>query len=364
MEHGHSYNCEQGVLHHVQGRAVIQHHRGPHHHGWWQQRCRLGVSLDNIGKPAVDVTSSGWSLTPANVNIINGLLEAECITKPDSPVAIYAMDNECFMIMSSDGTISPFKKLEDGKYHVVGDLAITPGILLRPMYAALDKIVKLCGERRIYILTSLPRYILVQCCDDDKHCINLVVKDAASRQGIFDIMDELDLIGKAVSIKFASCTVLNTGDLLVGKRDATRHEVLDAMIAHWMNDPVHGTKAGYSKLSMKLAERVEADLVPKAITMRTVLGRQLWYQLPAKCSRQGRARHRLHIQSGVAPEPERGVAPQLHSRRWAWRRRPRKRPRVQILLLERVCSEPAHSMYRLSSCNSFFLNRYVSEKKL
>ncbi len=77
-------------------------------------------------------------------------------------------------------------------------------------------------------------------------------------------MDELDLIGKAVSIKFSSCTVLSTGDLLVGKENATRHEVLDAMIAHWMNDPVHGTKAGYSKLAMKLAERVEADLVPKA----------------------------------------------------------------------------------------------------
>jgi hypothetical protein len=36
-----------------------------------------------------------------------------------------------------------------------------------------------------------------------------------------------------------------------------------------MNDPVHGTKAGYSKLAMQLAERVEADLVPKAITKRT-----------------------------------------------------------------------------------------------
>jgi hypothetical protein len=87
------------------------------------------------------------------------------------------MDNSCFMNMSSDRTISPIKKLEDGKYHVVGDLAITPGILLRPMYAALDEIVKLCGERRIYILTPLPRYILVPCCDDDKHCINLTVKD-------------------------------------------------------------------------------------------------------------------------------------------------------------------------------------------
>ncbi len=38
--------------------------------------------------------------------------------------------------------------------------------------------------------------------------------------------------------------MINTGDLLAGKSGATRHEILDAMIAHWMSDPVHG-KAGY-----------------------------------------------------------------------------------------------------------------------
>ncbi len=32
-------------------------------------------------------------------------------SKPDSPVVIYALDNSCFMNMSSDGTISPIKKL-------------------------------------------------------------------------------------------------------------------------------------------------------------------------------------------------------------------------------------------------------------
>jgi hypothetical protein len=84
------------------------------------------------------------------------------------------------MNTSSDGTISPIKKLPDGKYPMVGDLAITPGILLRPMYVALDKIVRLCGERRIYILTPLPRYILVPCCDDS-HCVNLVVMDDITR---------------------------------------------------------------------------------------------------------------------------------------------------------------------------------------
>jgi hypothetical protein len=102
----------------------------------------------------------------------------------------------------------------------------------------------------------------------DSHCVNLIVKDVATRQGVFDIMDELEMIGRAVTIKFASCTVINTGDLLAGKTGATRHEILDAMIAHWMSDPVHGTKTGYSKLAMKLAERVEADSAPKNLVKK------------------------------------------------------------------------------------------------
>jgi hypothetical protein len=36
------------------------------------------------------------------------------------------------------------------------------------------------------------------------------------------------------------------------------------MIAYWKSDPVHGTKSGYSKLDMKLAEKLEADLAPKS----------------------------------------------------------------------------------------------------
>ncbi len=93
------------------------------------------------------------------------------------------------------------------------------------------------------------------------------MKDDISRQGVFDIMDELEMIGKAVSIKLPSCTLINTGDLLGGKSGATRYEIMDAMIAHWMSDPVHGTKTGYSKL----AERVLADRAPSRLPTRSPL---------------------------------------------------------------------------------------------
>ncbi len=41
-----------------------------------------------------------------------------------------------FFNVSPAGELGPIKKLKDGKYHLVGDLAITPRILLKPMYAA------------------------------------------------------------------------------------------------------------------------------------------------------------------------------------------------------------------------------------
>jgi hypothetical protein len=203
---------------------------------------------------------------------------------------------------------------------------------------------------------------LVPCCDSDAHCINLVVKDAASKQGVFDIMDELDLIGKAVSIKFASCTVLCTGDLLVGKQDATRREVLDAMISNWMNDPVHGTKAGYSKIAMKLAERVEADLVPKAkkvMQRKRAASPEVNAAGGASGSGSGNTFPRnIRGRSGFEPgynfvpgsHPNqrggwlpgftRGVSPRRRwSRRWRSRRRwSRTRPRCKPLLLKEKCT--------------------------
>jgi hypothetical protein len=149
------------------------------------------------------------------------------------------------MCLTSAGQLTPItKSTEDNKYHVDSDLAITPPILLKPMFETLSEIVAICGSRLVYILTPIPRYVLVPCCFKDSHCANLVVKDDATRQVVLGLMDELDQVCRLVKIKFPSCKVINTGDLLAGKDGASKLEVLDAMIANWMTDPVHGDKAG------------------------------------------------------------------------------------------------------------------------
>ncbi len=170
------------------------------------------------------------------------------------------MDNTSFINVSPAGEPDPIKKLKNGKFHVVGDLAITPGILYKPMYPALGQLVELCGDRRIYILTHLPRYILVPCCDHTSHCVNLLVKDNETHQGVFYIMNKLDQSGKTISSKFPSCMVINTGNLLAGQSGVIRHEILDVMITCLMTDPVHSIKSDYTKLAMKLVEKMEDDI--------------------------------------------------------------------------------------------------------
>ncbi len=46
------------------------------------------------------------------------------------------------------------KSKEDNKYHVEADLAITPPILLKPLFETLGEIVTICGSRLIHILSS------------------------------------------------------------------------------------------------------------------------------------------------------------------------------------------------------------------
>ncbi len=84
---------------------------------------------------------------------------------------------------------------------------------------------------------------------------------------------------------------------------------------------------------------------------------RLRQQLHAECPRQGRVRTRIQLHSRVAPEPERGMAPRLHTRRQPRRRRTRRRrsrrrrsrtrSRCQSLLLKQGCSVSEHAAYSL-----------------
>ncbi len=79
---------------------------------------------------------------------------------------IYCLDNSSFSQADSDGVISQIAKLKDNKYHVMGELIVTHEITMAAAVANLKQILAVCGDRRVFIITPLLRFINFACCDE------------------------------------------------------------------------------------------------------------------------------------------------------------------------------------------------------
>jgi hypothetical protein len=86
------------------------------------------------------------------------------------------------------------------------------------------------------------------------------IRDNATRQVVMGLMDELmdpNLLVGRDEVSYLQGDQ-HSGDLLAGKDGATKLEVLDAMIAEWMTDPVTtATKPGTSEKKIDLVGRGE-----------------------------------------------------------------------------------------------------------
>ncbi len=65
------------------------------------------------------------------------------------------------------------------KYHVVGDLVVTPFSLMANCVNELERLISRTADlaRSTYILSASARYLLMACCETATHCDNLRGKD-------------------------------------------------------------------------------------------------------------------------------------------------------------------------------------------
>jgi hypothetical protein len=93
---------------------------------------------------------------------------------------VYRMDYNFFRQLTSNGDLANINRSKDGRFHVVGDLMVTPFSLLRDMLAELNRIVEACGTRPVMILEAVPRFLIRSCCINMEHCSNIRGADPAS----------------------------------------------------------------------------------------------------------------------------------------------------------------------------------------
>jgi hypothetical protein len=141
---------------------------------------------------------------------------------------------------------------KDQKYHVIGDLMVTPYSLLSATLAELDRVTAACGNRRIFILAVLPgTSSLKPCCDDTSHCAHVWRHDDTAVEAGKKLLRDLESLNEQLAARYngRNTQFIFSGDLLTGKNLSRMGDFVDSLFECWRSDPVHGDKSAYIKTS-------------------------------------------------------------------------------------------------------------------
>jgi hypothetical protein len=210
--------------------------------------------------------ASGSTISKSAVDALLPILMENLARLPESvPIIIYCLDNSCFKALNKNGDLVSFTRSKKDKlFHVEGDLVVTPFTLLTSTLAELDRVIAACGNRRIFILSVLPRYFLKPCCEDITHCANVCRHDDTAIEAGKKLLSDLEELNIQLAKRFNSKTtqLLFTGDILSGKQHCSMGDLVDCLYNCWRNDSVHGDKSAYMKIAMGLLDFLEPKPIP------------------------------------------------------------------------------------------------------
>jgi hypothetical protein len=135
---------------------------------------------------------------------------------------------------------------------VVGDLVVAPFGLLQSVFRELKRLLAACGDREVWILDVLPRYLIDHCCDDQTHCVNVRRYGKTGMDACKKILTDLAELNALLAAHLTSGNVkmIATGDILTGIKNATSGQLMDCMYSSWNTDPVHGEKVAYTRIGL------------------------------------------------------------------------------------------------------------------
>jgi hypothetical protein len=144
---------------------------------------KLANAAATLGVLSDTITEGGWILSTSSVSIILPQVEAYCATlPPEAPVVIYCLDNSSFCCADQDGTLAAITKDKtDNKYHVVGELVVVHEITMAAAVTNLKRLLAICGDRKVFIITPCLRYANASCCTTTGHCVHRQIPDFAHR---------------------------------------------------------------------------------------------------------------------------------------------------------------------------------------
>jgi hypothetical protein len=212
------------------------------------------------------LASGGWKLSKDSVDMLLPDLSEVLASLPASaPVICFCVDNSAFFGLKDDGSMAPFSKIVSGDdgYHAEGELVVGPEKSFNTVIEQLSRIVNGCGNHPVFIISPLPRYVSMSCCDDPSHLSNRSDEDFFRT-----LMGDLHKVRRLLKQKLPKASVLDGMELVCGSSYNMQKAETQAVVG-WATDPVHPNAHIYAKMALNLIEKVTprddvAEVMPSA----------------------------------------------------------------------------------------------------
>jgi hypothetical protein len=126
-----------------------------------------------------------------------------------------------FQGLEPGGRPQPYRqeqRLLYNKFHVPGDIAVTPYVLLKLAIRELQRLLASLKDREIWIMDVLPRFMLVFCCEKVEHCAKIRLQGPEGTTAGKRLLEELAELNAelAAHLTGPGVKLISTGDLLTG----------------------------------------------------------------------------------------------------------------------------------------------------
>ena len=215
---------------------------------------RISAALTAAGEKVLCLASPTWRLTAENVAALVQSVEDAAANNPEAIFVFQLYDSSVYFCSSDSGELSLPKRGEDGKYHVVGELAFAEWAVMKKIFTTSSPLLRAAGGRMKLILSPLPRYVQGKCCEDKQHLTNYRTTGYATEMGnslaqIFTWLGDL-----AHGRRILDYEVVCVSSIVGMEGNPSKKELAKL----WGSDPVHLTPAGYQKVAEKMVEMADS----------------------------------------------------------------------------------------------------------
>jgi hypothetical protein len=134
--------------------------------------ARTAKILIETGYSVCKLINTGWRIDRASCEALASTISTSLNEEDPDVVILQLLDSSMFYTKCSDGSRVLPKKMQDGRFHVEGELVVASADTQFDHYNTLKPVLDKIGSRPCIIVSPMPRYITEGCCQDVRHVAN------------------------------------------------------------------------------------------------------------------------------------------------------------------------------------------------